>query len=65
MTKRKVAEVLPVGPAEIADALDVDVRTVYQWQNRGVFLAPRWTVGGRPAWNMADVLVWAHETGRA
>jgi hypothetical protein len=39
--------------------------TVDIWRQRGVMPEPRWTVGGRPAWNWPDVLAWAVETGRA
>ena len=61
---RKPDECLPVGPAEIADALGVSTRTVYVWQARGIFPEPRWTVSNHPAWNWADVKAWAKATGR-
>lgn len=64
MTKRTVTEPEPVGLAEIAERLGVSRATADQWRYRGVLPDPRWTVGGRPAWNWADVERWAHETGR-
>jgi len=54
----------PVGLAEIAERLGVARATVDQWRARGLLPAPRWTVGGRPAWSLHDILRWARETGR-
>ena len=55
----------PVGAVEIAERLNVKRRTVDQWRQRATdFPAPRWTVGGRPAWNWDEVEVWAKRTGR-
>lgn len=54
----------PVGLAEIADRLHVARRTVDSWQNRGLLPEPRWTVGGRPAWDWDTIRTWAVETGR-
>jgi hypothetical protein len=35
------------------------------WRSRAVqFPSPRWTVGGRPAWNWPDIEKWAKKTGR-
>lgn len=52
----------PVGPPEIAERLGVKRRTVDQWRQRRLgFPEPRWTVGGRPAWNWPDVSAW-HST---
>lgn len=55
----------PVGISEVAERLGVKRPTVDIWRQRGVMPEPRWTVGGRPAWNWPDVLAWAEETGRA
>ena len=55
----------PVGVAEIADRLGVTRAAVDKWRVRDVgFPAPAWTVGGRPAWDWADITAWAHATGR-
>lgn len=54
----------PVGAKEIAERLGVEPTAVYQWQQRGVFIDPRWTVGGRPCWNWPAVESWARRTGR-
>lgn len=55
----------PVGAVEVAERLNVKRRTVDQWRQRATdFPAPRWTVGGRPAWNFDDVEAWAKRTGR-
>ena len=59
-----MAECDPVGLAEIAERLGVARVTVDQWRQRGVLPEPRWTVGGRPAWNWPDVVMWAQTTGR-
>lgn len=57
----------PVGAVEIAQRLGVARKTVDQWRQRESvdFPAPRWQVGGRPAWNWDDVAAWAKATGRA
>lgn len=54
----------PVGLAEIAERLGVKRATVDQWQARKLLPEPKWTVGGRPAWNWRDIEVWARATGR-
>lgn len=56
----------PVGIIEIAHRLGVARATVDQWRQRGIgFPEPRWTVGGRPAWNWDDdIEPWARATGR-
>lgn len=56
---------LPVGLAEIAERLGVERSTADMWRHRGVLPEPRWTVGGRPAWDWADIAAWARETGRS
>jgi len=56
--------ILPVGLAEIAERLGVARQTVDAWRTRGRLPAPRWTVGGRPAWAWCDIETWAVETGR-
>jgi predicted DNA-binding transcriptional regulator AlpA len=59
-------EVTPVGTVEIAARLGVTRSAVDQWRARDLgFPSPRWEVGGRPAWNWADVEAWAVETGRS
>ncbi|MGZ6836791.1 MAG: helix-turn-helix transcriptional regulator [Blastococcus sp.] len=55
----------PVGIPEIAARLGVKRATVDIWRTRQLLPEPRWTVGGRPAWNWPDVLEWARQTGRA
>lgn len=55
---------LPVGIPEIAERLKVERATVDQWRQRGVFPEPKWTVGGRPAWEWNDIEKWATKTGR-
>lgn len=54
----------PVGLAEIAERLNVERNTVDQWRHRSVLPEPRWSVGGRPAWDWSDITAWAKETGR-
>lgn len=54
----------PVGAVEIAARLGVARATVDQWRQRDLLPAPRWTVGGRPAWDWPDIQQWATETGR-
>lgn len=49
----------PVGAVEIAERLGVKRGTVDMWRIRGLgFPDPRWTVGGRPAWNFDEVQAW-------
>ena len=57
-------ESFPVGAAEIAKRLDVRPQTVHAWRHRNVMPQPRWTVSGQPAWDWAEIEVWAVETGR-
>lgn len=54
----------PVGIPEIAQRLGVKRPTVDVWRTRGLLPEPRWTVGGRPAWEWADVEAWAKGSGR-
>lgn len=54
----------PVGLAEIAERLGVKRGTVDVWRRRDRLPEPRWTVGGRPAWDWADIVAWAERTGR-
>lgn len=58
------ASMTPVGLVEIARLCGVTRDTVDSWRSRGVLPAPRWTVGGRPAWDLATIERWAHATGR-
>ncbi len=56
----------PVGAVEIAERLGVKRRTVDAWRQRDLgFPEPRWTVGGRPAWNYDDVAAWHADRPRA
>jgi len=49
----------PVGIVEIADRLNVKRGTVNAWRTRALgFPEPRWTVGGRPAWNWDEIEAW-------
>lgn len=49
----------PVGAVEIAARLGVKRGTVDVWRQRAIgFPEPRWTVGGRPAWDWPDVEAW-------
>lgn len=55
----------PVGAVEIATRLGVSRRTVDQWRQRYAdFPAPRWQIGGRPAWDWADLTPWLEATHR-
>jgi len=57
----------PVGVIELAQRLGVSRAAVDQWRfTRDVhFPDPRWTVGGRPAWDwIDDIEPWAKQTGR-
>ena len=54
----------PVGAAEIAERLRVKPQTVHTWRHRGLMPEPRWTVSGQPAWDWAEVEIWARQTGR-
>lgn len=55
----------PVGVVEVCERLGVTRAAFDAWKHRGLgFPEPRWTVGGRPAWNWPDVAKWAKATGR-
>ena len=55
----------PVGTREIAERLGVTRKAVEAWRVRNLgFPEPRWTVGGRPAWDWDDVEDWARKTRR-
>jgi predicted DNA-binding transcriptional regulator AlpA len=62
---RTVEAVEPVGIVEIAQRLGVTRAALDKWRSRDVgFPEPRWTVGGRPAWEWDDIEAWARKTGR-
>ena len=49
----------PVGITDIARLADVKPDTVHHWRIRHAdFPAPRWTIGGRPAWEWRDIEAW-------
>jgi hypothetical protein len=56
----------PVGATEIATRCGVQRDTVAKWAARheADWPAPRWTVGGRPAWEWRDVADWLRRTDR-
>lgn len=57
-TKRCHCE--PVGMKEIAALFGVPIKTAISWHARGRLPEPRWpSVGGRPAWDKADIVAWA------
>jgi hypothetical protein len=57
----------PVGMKEIAERAGVSADTVKKWRTRHAvdFPASRWTVGGDPAWDWGEVLLWLKATNRA
>ena len=55
----------PVGVVEIAARFGVTRSAVDQWRRgREEFPEPKWTVGGRPAWEWSEVERWGVRTGR-
>lgn len=52
------AEVEPVGLVEIADRLGVPRGQLDVMRHRGQMPEPRWTVGGRPAWDWSTIEGW-------
>lgn len=55
----------PVGATEIAERLKVQLNTVQVWRIRyPEFPAPKWTVGGRPAWEWETIRRWAVANGK-
>ncbi len=62
---KRERQLTPVGIIEIAERLGVERATVDMWKYRGLLPEPKWTVGGRPAWNWTDIERWARATGRA
>lgn len=54
----------PVGPAEIAQRLNVKPKTVHVWKVRGILPAPEWTLSGVPIWQWRTIQEWAKQTGR-
>lgn len=54
-----------VGPAEIADLLDVEANTVNVWKGRhGDFPAPVRRLKTGDIWDIREVRTWAERTGR-
>ena len=53
-----------VGPAEIAEMLDVRPSTVYQWRTRRILPEPDMQVSRQDAWWTTTIQGWAAETGR-
>ena len=65
LTERPLPEFGPVvGPAEIAEMLDVRPSTVYQWRTRGILPPPDMQVSRQDAWWTTTIQGWAAETGR-
>jgi predicted DNA-binding transcriptional regulator AlpA len=60
----ETAAIIPAAALEIADRLNVQRTTVDRWLQRKLLPSPAWIVGGRPAWEWADIEKWAKETGR-
>lgn len=56
--------ITPVGLIELAAILQVSRDTVDKWRTRDLLPAPEWTVGGRPAWNLATIAKWIRDTDR-
>lgn len=55
----------PVGQKEIAERAGVQPDTVKKWVSRHPgFPKPRWTVGGKSAWEWTDVHHWLRMNGR-
>lgn len=54
----------PVGPAEIAQRLNVKAKTVHVWKVRGILPEPEWTLSGVPIWQWRTIEAWAKQTGR-
>lgn len=54
-----------MGTVEIAERAGVSRKAVDQWRARhDDFPEPKWTVGGRPAWDWPEIEEWLRETGR-
>jgi predicted DNA-binding transcriptional regulator AlpA len=53
-----------LGPAEIAELLEVSRETVYKWQTRGLLPAPFATYSGTSVWQRKAVVRWAIQSGR-
>lgn len=47
-----------ISPAELAQLLGVELRTVYDWHRRRVNTPPRYAVGGQVRYRMSEVLAW-------
>lgn len=56
--------VIPVGKAELVELLHCTRDTVDKWSTRNLLPEPDWTVGGRPAWNLATIAKWCRDTDR-
>jgi hypothetical protein len=55
----------PVGNAEIAQRLEIEVATVHQWRNRNVLPPADYdSINSSTAWEWRTILHWAGATGR-
>lgn len=60
----------PVGITEMADLFDTSRKTIDTWRERygpehhSPFPQPRWLVGNRPAWDLAEIKRWGWATHR-
>src|SRR5690554_5044195 len=61
----RISSDILVGTREIAALAAVAPDTVDEWRRRHEsFPGPAWTVSGRPAWRLGDVVDWLRASGR-
>ena len=53
-----------LGPAEVADLLNVKRNTLAKWRERGKLPEPYTVLSGLPIWRRGDVMAFVVETGR-